>query len=307
MNINAKILFHLTGYHKSYQFEWLFRAIYNQNDLFVLHIDKKSPIGVHFQYRKIVRDKPNVVFLPSIPVTWGGCGLIDAEAAAIRYALENDRSWTHLINLSAQDYPLISLFALRKELERSWPSNYVLCNDLRHVHWRIKKRRLFRYVEWKNQRFFTPIPRFKPSELTIRWGGPWWHILTRDFCSWLVHDAKAHQYLKFLRSAGMPDELLVQNVILDSPFRDTVMSCCKHEILWRRPGEPRASSARPKVFEITDFPMLETSNAFFARKFDADVDQEILIALASRHQFDVPDFESQGNRPAHANSCGTAA
>ena len=86
----------------------------------------------------------------------------------------------------------------------------------------------------------------------------------------------------------MPDEMLIQNIILDSPFRDRVVSCCKHEILWRRPGEPRSSSARPKVFKMQDFPVLEASNAFFARKFDHQVDQEILMALASRHQFDVP-------------------
>lgn len=304
---SPKILFHITGYQNSRQFEWLFRAIYNENDLFLVHVDKKAPNDVHSQFRTIAGNRPNVVFLPSIAVTWGGCGLIEAEAAAILYALEHDPFWTHLVNLSAQDYPLVSLAALREELNKSWPSNYVLCNDICKVHWRIRKRRSFRYIEWSSQRFFTPIPKFKPGRLKIDWVGPWWHILTREFCLWLATHPKARQYLSYLRSAGMPDEFLIQNVILDSPFKDRVISCCKHEILWRRPGEPRASSARPKVFKMQDLPALEASKAFFARKFDHHVDEEVLMALASRHQFDVPRLDSFGRMLAHPDSNRTEA
>ena len=284
----VKILFHITGYHNSCQFEWLYRAIYSKYDLFILHVDKKAPKHIHDGFRRVAGCQDNVIFLPSQAVTWGGCGLIDVEMMAIRHALRYDPSWTHIVNLSAQDYPLVPTSALKDELAICWPLNFVLCNDIRQVHWRIRKRPLLRYVEWYNRRICTPIPKIAPKRLKIRSVGPWWHILTRDFCSWLITDSKAREYLSFLRSAGMPDELLIQNTILDSPFQDQVLSCCKHEILWRRPGEPRSSSARPKVFTIEDLPRLQASTAFFARKFDYQVDQNILTTLASRHHFDVP-------------------
>ena len=99
---------------------------------------------------------------------------------------------------------------------------------------------------------------------------------------------KAKRYLAFLRSAGMPDEMLIQNLIKDSPFRDRHISCCKHEIIWRRPGEPISESARPSVLLVDDLPRLEASEAFFARKFDHSVDSEVLSALAERNHFARP-------------------
>ena len=98
----------------------------------------------------------------------------------------------------------------------------------------------------------------------------------------------AHSYLSFLRSAGMPDEMLVQNLIMSSPFKDKAVSCCKHEIIWRHADEPRASSARPNILTIRDLPMIEVSDAYFARKFDHEVDRQILETLASRNGFAVP-------------------
>lgn len=285
---SAKILYHITGYKDPQQFEWLYKSIYNNIDLFIIHIDKKSPGEVHANYHAITGIKKNVIFLPSISVTWGGCGLIDAELMAIRYALENDLPWTHLVNLSAQDYPLVPTEQLRNDISTSWPSNYVLCNDIRKVHWRIRKRPKFLHMEYKHRRLFTPIPLLKPIDIDIRWSGPWWHILTREFCSWLVTNEKAKRYITFLRNAGMPDELLVQNIIKDSPFRDTMISRCKHEIIWRRPGETRSSSARPSVLTFRDLPLLESSTAFFARKFDHRIDRRILFALAERCHFATP-------------------
>lgn len=231
------------------------------------------------------------MFLPSISVTWGGCDLIDTELQAIKYALNNDPDWTHIVNLSAQDYPLISPENLRKKLTESSPTNYVLCNDINNVHWRIRKRPLFKYIERNGRRFFTPIPKLKPFDLSVRWVGPWWHILTRDFCTWMISDDKARRYVEYLRDAGMPDELLIQNIIMDSPFKDKLISSCKHEIIWRYPDESISSSARPNVLTINDLQQLENSDAFFARKFDHGIDREILAFLAKKNDFTVPDAQ----------------
>ena len=288
MNRSAKILYHITGYKDPKQFEWLYKAIYNDYDFFIIHIDKKSPENVHATYHSIAGIKKNVIFLPSISVTWGGCGLIDAELMAIRYALRNDLSWSHIVNLSAQDYPLVSTEQLRSAISECWPSNYVLCNDIRKVHWRIRKRPKFLHLEYNHRRWFTPIPLLKPDGINISWSGPWWHVLTREFCTWLVTNEKAERYVTFLRNAGMPDELLIQNIIKDSPFRDTVTSCCKHEIIWRRPGEPRSSSARPNVLISRDLPLLRSSSAFFARKFDHRIDCQVLLEIAERCHFETP-------------------
>lgn len=284
----SKVLYNITGYKDVDQFSWLFSAIYNNHDSFLVHVDEKAPEAIHRGYRAVTGYRANVDFLPSLSITWGGCGLIDAELLAINFALKNDFSWTHLVNLSAQDYPLISPTALRDQLRDSWPSNFVLCNPIKQVHWRIRKRPLFRYLERRGRRYFTPIPKIAPRGINICWVGPWWHILTREFCCWFVASETARRYLAFLRSAGMPDEMLIQNVIKDSPYADQLISSCQHEIIWRSPDDPVSASARPNILTINDLPRLEASDAFFARKFDHKVDCEVLDWLAARLQVATP-------------------
>ncbi len=80
----------------------------------------------------------------------------------------------------------------------------------------------------------------------------------------------------------MPDEFLVQNIIQDSPFLDTVIPYCKHEILWCNPGDPLSATAHPNTLTMYNQDVLTRSKAFFARKFDRSIDQEILLFLAQR-------------------------
>lgn len=277
-----RILFHITGYRDPGQFYWLYRAIYNKHDIFVIHIDKKTSPEVHYGFRSITYGHQNTHFIKSLPVIWGGTGLIQAELEAIRFALKLDQDWYYLINLSAQDYPLISVDQLRKRLEEAWPNNFVQCKALSTVHWRIRKRLWFRHIEHHNKRHFTPIPKMPNRELRLDWYGAWWHILSRDFCAWWSSTSKAHAYLRGLQSAGMPDEFLIQNAIQDSPFRDVVVPESKHEIVWCNPGDPLSVTAHPNILTMNDQDVLTRSKAFFARKFDRTVDQAILALLAQR-------------------------
>lgn len=277
-----RILFHITGYKDPGQFAWIYRALYNERDLFVIHIDQKSSEEIHKGFRSIVAGHTNTRFVPSLPIVWGGVGLIDAELAAIKHAFNIDPEWHYLVNLSAQDYPLISMSELRAKLRDAWPRNFVECKALSTVHWRIRKRLWFRYIEHRNKRHFTPIPRLISGELNLHWYGAWWHILSREFCEWWSTAARARAYYRTLRTAGMPDELLVQNIIQDSPFQRTVIPECKHEILWSRPGDPLKTTAHPNVLTMRDRRLLANSKAYFARKFDRSVDLSVLQFLAKR-------------------------
>jgi len=283
-----KLLYHITGYKQPEQFRWLYEAIYNQRDLFIIHVDEKSPAEVHSGFRSIANCHANTHFIPSIPIAWGGTGLIRAELAAIRYALSIDPEWRYLVNLSAQDYPLTSDAELRAKLASAWPSSFVECKPLSKVHWRIRKRCWFRYIEFRNKRYFTPIPRLPSRRYNLNWYGAWWHILSRDFCDWWSTSPKAEGYYDVLQTAGMPDEFLIQNLIQDSPFCDAVIPECKHEIIWNNPGEPLSASAHPNVLTMREHQVLRRSGAFFARKFDKDVDQTILRVLAKRVGVSMP-------------------
>jgi len=277
-----KLLFHITGYKSPEQFSWLYNAVYSPGDLYAIHIDRNAPAVIQREYRAIVGDCQNVFFVPSIGVVWGGIDLIRAEMNAIEQALEINHNWQYLINLTAQDYPLMPLNLIRTQLEKSWPSNFVACHSLQSVHWKIRKRCWFWHIEFQNRRYWTPLPLLPRQDVRFGWYGPWWHILTRDFCRWWVTSAKAQRYCKAHEYIGMPDEMLMQNLVNDSPFEESINSECKHAMIWRYPWEGRKNSAHPNILTMRDLPYLTSSNAFFARKFDQSVDRDILLSLAER-------------------------
>ena len=67
----VKVLYHITGYKDPLQFAWLFDAIYNEQDIYVIHVDRNSPKDIHAKYHLYAGHHQNVFFLPSSPVTWG--------------------------------------------------------------------------------------------------------------------------------------------------------------------------------------------------------------------------------------------
>jgi hypothetical protein len=84
----------------------------------------------------------------------------------------------------------------------------------------------------------------------------------------------------------VPDESFFQTVIMNSPYRNSVINNDRRHIEWRRGPE------HPRIWRHEDLNELLSSNAFFARKFNADVDDRIIRALEERiidGQFKIGD------------------
>jgi hypothetical protein len=97
--------------------------------------------------------------------------------------------------------------------------------------------------------------------------------------------ARRGGYERFLRNVQAPDELIMQNLIMDSPFRDTVTGDNQHLVVW--PG----GSGSPATLTSADLPTIELSDKLFARKFDHSIDRLVLRRLAARIDAPVPALE----------------
>ena len=71
-----------------------------------------------------------------------------------------------------------------------------------------------------------------------------------------------------------PDEFALQTTAYYSPYVGNISERKTREIDWQRGG--------PYVFKTVDFELLRESEAFFARKFDDVVDNNIINLLSSR-------------------------
>lgn len=271
------LAYFITAYKHPRQFHWLFQAIYSQDDIFLIHVDRKAPKQVHYDVRAICGDYPNVHFMASEVIAWGGWSLSGVTLKAIRTLLSLDESWQYFLNLSAQDYPIKRTEYIRTELQSHEPQCYVqmrrISEDNPDLCRHFRRRLRWRCFEHHGRLVRTPIPLVPPKGLNIVWRGSFWVILSREFCDWVTHDDFVQQCGSFLRHVKIPDEFLFQTLVSNSPNRSSVISDNKREIVWT--GQPG-----PKVLTMQDYQRLLSSRAFFARKFDETIDHVILSRLA---------------------------
>ena len=121
-------------------------------------------------------------------------------------------------------------------------------------------------VELPHKAVKLPGPRRKPTDFELEYKGSQWCILPRGFCAWQRDAPVAARIRRYLRGLLLSDELIMQTLVRNGPWRDRVAPFYGRAIVW--PG--------PKVMTMADWDMLDESPAFFARKFDPDCDAEII-------------------------------
>jgi hypothetical protein len=278
-----KFAYFIPLHHKLYQFRWLFDSIYSADDHFCLHVDKKASRDFNLGVAEIVGQRPNVRFLRRQRVNWGGWSQIAVELEGIQELLRASPDWKYLINLSGQDYPLKPIASIRQSLAEAWPNNFIrVCSfdaiareEPHDPHLRQQVA-----VELFGRRMATRLRRELPHNL--RYKGAQWHILSRRFCQWLIHDPMPARIARHMKWTHIPDETYFQAAIMNSPFQHQRAPDHGRIIVW--PG--------PKTLTMEHYGLFEDSSAFFGRKFDAQTDREVLVRLADSCGFPIPASQS---------------
>lgn len=274
------VAYYIAAHHKSYQFKWIFSAVFDEQNLFLVHVDRKSSDDIHSAILSSIASlKGNVIQMPRHSITWGGWSQVSSELRAIKLALQANNDWKYFINLSGQDYPIKSKKYIQQALDQAWPLNFIrvwsfdrirqLEPDDPHLRkqvsielWGVNKR----------------LPFSLPStKLDVNYKGSQWHMLTRPFCEWLVSNPIAHRLRTYFRHSVCPDETYFQAAIMNSPFRDLRTEDSGRLFVF--PG--------PKTLDVTDLPAIFASENLFARKFDAAVDRNVLDRIAGTYGYPV--------------------
>lgn len=277
-----RLAYSISGYHRPDQFAWLMSAIRHADDLFVIHVDARTPAPVFAAMRAIAGDGDNVVFIDRQPITWMGISLVETEFRAIRAALAAEPVFDYLISLSMQDYPLKSRVEITRELAAAPGRDYLTFEPLAEQPFHMRRRPWLWSFEHKGRLVRTIIPRRLPGDLEIAWKGPWWRILSHQTCAWLATSPLTRRYLSFLKNVQTPDEFFFQNLIMQGLGKARLADGYRHFIAWS------GSSPSPETITMARARELLASPAWYARKFDATVDSEILVRLASRIGADLP-------------------
>jgi len=283
------------------QFERLFKAIYDSDNHYLIHLDKKADEKTCTEVRDFLSDFPNAYVMESENIVWGGYSMVQAEINGMRYLLELSVEWDFFINLSGQDYPLKSQPIIRKYLSEHRDSNFIKTDDQLLVRPETMNRIVNHFVESENGFSNVTFKRKYMEGVTPYIGGQWM-ILTRACCAFICTSPETQRFEEYYVNTLIADESFFQTLLMNTSFDGKIVNDDKRAIIWIPDGDIKM---RPKTFKESDIDFLSQGNNLFARKFDDCVDGQVINSL--RHYFDLPlhqftDAEVPRTMPVFAGS-----
>lgn len=275
--MSVRLAYFILAHRDPKQLQLLVETIADPRDLVILHVDLKSLLGLRPERngtfamaRRLSSTHPNVILMRPRWTNWAGWSLSQILLDAISLALRHDADWTHFINLSGQCFPIKPLDDIRTRLDAAGDAVFV---ELRHFStlpaddWHLGWNRM---MELPHKALRLHGRRPPPNRFELEYKGSQWCILSREFCAWQQRAVVARHIRRYLRHTFLSDELLMQTLVRNGPWRDRVAPYYGREVVW--PG--------PRVMTMADWSLLQASPAFFARKFDSLIDDRIAPALA---------------------------
>jgi hypothetical protein len=112
--------------------------------------------------------------------------------------------------------------------------------------------------------------RIPPKELSYV-GKSQWFTITIEHIEFIVNFLDSNSHIKrFFALTWGSDEILFQSILFSSQYKDQMINNNLRYIDWSD------GSASPKILTMSDVEHLKDSGKFFARKFDSNIDSDIL-------------------------------
>jgi len=280
-----RIAYFVMLHHKPWQFEWLLNALYNENDIFIVHVDLKSLInfkgrgGTYTKVRKLIKDKPNIVLMSPQYTNWGGWSLSKIALRAIDIALDKDPNWRYFVNVSGDCYPIKPITVLKDRLAEHPDRLYIQTTHFSTLPPAAWHHRRPRVIDTPLKILILPGRRSPPKTFSLEEKGSQWVMLTREFCEWQRSSPLRRDVERYMRFSPLSDEMVFQTLMLNGPFRDKQAPDYGRAIRLIEPN------AHPEVLGMEDLPFIRESPGFIGRKFDALYDIAVLRRLAEDFGF----------------------
>ena len=237
----------------------------------------------------------NISFVrPHIETAWGYFSIVEATIQAIKLMYESANSPDWFILLSGSDYPIKTAKEILSDLTSSKYDAHIHHEEIIYkvykqnvkmsVIWQILAYQRYCSYELFSVPFFNnPKVRlehplltkpFLPFSEKLRcFGGGQWFSANHRAAEYIIkfHSQK-NALISHYRSRMFADESYFQTILANAPHLNLKNDDYRY-VDWSTEG------AHPKTMVMEDLPNLLTSSCHFARKFDIDVDSNILDQL----------------------------
>lgn len=253
-----------------------------RNDIY-LHVDKKANNFDSVSISSMVKHA-QLMIIKRVQVNWGGYSLIKVELLLLEQAVKKNHSYYHL--LSGVDLPLKTQDEIYKFFEDNAGNEFVAIDNSTETGGeffdRIGQYHFLQDYIGRTSGYKSALLEFFESKLiSVQkllhinrkiliykkiYKGSNWFSITHDFAIFLL--SKKKEIKKNFGFGLCADELFLQTVIMESPFRNRIVNDCLRYIDWER--------GKPYIFSIEDYERLLSCGKLFARKFDYDTKPEII-------------------------------
>ena len=287
-----KIAYIMLCHKNSKQINMLIDKLMNDNADFYIHVDLKSKIGNE------ISQKNNIFILPkekSYSVSWGGNEMILATLSLIREVKNSGKKYDYIWLISGQDFPIVSTKIIEQRLMDNFGYNFIDIIDKEYKEYNAyKKLYEIKYPKWitKNKFYIKLIKRIymiltgglkytfkifrrkRNFDFDFYFGSQWWTLTSECAYDLLDYCDENPKYIKYFDNVIIPDECFFQTL-----FMNTKYSKLRKDNLtfvnWKN------NKRSPENLTINDLSILKqiSKEKCLARKFDIDVDDEIILML----------------------------
>ena len=112
------IAYSILMYKDVEQVERLLRMIYRPQNIYCIHVDRKSNASTYHAMKAIVSCFDNVFMSPNrVRMAWGYFEILRADLYCMEELLKRSKTWKYFINLTGQEFPLRTNYELVKILK----------------------------------------------------------------------------------------------------------------------------------------------------------------------------------------------
>lgn len=257
---------------------------YTCNDIYI-HIDASSSLRKDKLENTCVNAA--VHFVDSVKVNWGGVSIVHAEMLLLAEATKTEHVYYHL--LSGMDMPLKSSTEIQDFFAANPGKEYVESHTpSAHSLMRVNYPTLFPEGSlspltnlanhiWK---YLHKLAGNKINKDVSFHSGSQWFSITHGFASFVV--SRADWVNAVFNRTTLCDEFFIQTLLHMSPFAGNQVNN-NMRLIEMGGGK---SSRHPKTYTMADWEQLMASPQLWARKFDQEVDNQViqeLTKLNSQH------------------------
>ena len=282
MNIAKRHAYMICAHKNQWQLETLLQLMdIEANDLY-LHIDIKTK-DLDFDRLKACVRKGRLFFTDRINVEWARWSIVESTIILLKAAMKNGPyAYYHLI--SGQDIPLMPISRINEIFDNSDPDiNYV---DFSEEAWSRKtvylrmayfdrllgnewffSNKVLRTISWPIRKM-----RYFIRSISVKyWVGSAWFDINQWLAEKIIENEK--WILRHFKTFQFPDESFLQSLVLKLGIKNKCISP-RRFLEW----EYGSGVWRPHVFTMKDYDrvMEKAGDYIFARKFDEEVDREII-------------------------------